>query len=433
MDKVYKIFISSCKRMLEKERQIISETILINNHIPVQMEYHFLGSNSEYSIEIDKRKIQESDCVIFILSYLYGELIGGKFDNRNECPIKDNQHENCESCKSRTGCRLSFTHFEYEYAKKLNKPIIVLVQEKYNDDNAFYVDNEKYIKNDGKDCKSIYFSGKEKNENFIADVLNHHSLIFKDIDSFITSSTRAVQNAIALIKEEENKGFALGLVPHSHYSELESRFSEIETAFNHIRTKGIEYVYDSQTTVLKALAEDTIENVYYGKDGKAKDIKVLAIRGASFAGVMGHDWTRFILDNEFKPEENINVEFILSNYKNEELIEERYTAFTKEKNSNQEALEKYKKEYMDEMKTVQQRIFEYQKTHPCRLFLHNESKLLFRMVFMGDYLYLSSFLKYKKAAESPVMKIASSSSLYELCKEYYEWVKKGSIEKNFIL
>ena len=93
MEKTYKIFISSCKRLLEKERQILSEVILMNNHIPVQMEYNFRGENKEYSIEIDMEKIRESDCIIFILSYLYGEIIGKKIGDKRECPLKERMHK----------------------------------------------------------------------------------------------------------------------------------------------------------------------------------------------------------------------------------------------------------------------------------------------------------------------------------------------------
>lgn len=89
----------------------------MNNHFPVQMEYSFQSDNREYSIEVDKKKLEEADCVIFILSYLYGEIIEEKIGNKEECPLKEKQHKNCDSCFGPRGCKLSFTQFEYEYAK----------------------------------------------------------------------------------------------------------------------------------------------------------------------------------------------------------------------------------------------------------------------------------------------------------------------------
>ena len=58
MEKNYKIFIASCKKMLEKEREILSNTIKNNGHIPITMERDFLGSNSERSLNIDKKEIE---------------------------------------------------------------------------------------------------------------------------------------------------------------------------------------------------------------------------------------------------------------------------------------------------------------------------------------------------------------------------------------
>ena len=92
-----------------------------------------------------------------------------------------------------------------------------------------------------------------------------------------------------------------------------------------IQRNGIEKVYQSQALALEDLAQE--HDIYLGMNGEKQDIRILAIRGASFTGGMGHEWTRFVLDEEFKEGMEINVEFVLSDYRNEKLIEERYTAF----------------------------------------------------------------------------------------------------------
>ena len=86
-------------------------------------------------------------------------------------------------------------------------------------------------------------------------------------------------------------------------------------------------------------------------------------------------------------------------------------------------MEEFREVYQKDMETVQSRIEIYKKKHPCRLFLHHEAKLPFRMIFIGKYLYLSTFISTVPAALAPVMKIPYSSSLYKVCQEYYNWIK----------
>lgn len=425
MDKVYRIFISSCKRLLEKERQILSEFILMNNHFPVQMEYSFQSDNREYSIEVDKKKLEEADCVIFILSYLYGEIIEEKIGNKEECPLREKQHKNCDSCFSPKGCKLSFTQFEYEYAKLLNKPIIVIFNKNYNSDEAFSKANQIYIEQyKGKDCKKAYYGLQEKNDVFISDVILKHSYPYSSHEDFINACTLAVESAKKMLKERENsEDNYQGLIPYAYYAELNSKAKIIDKLLQEVKENGVDKIYSSQSVALEELAKE--KDIYLGLNGKIQTIKILAIRGSSFTGAMGHDWTRFVLDEEFKLGRTIDIEFVLSNYKNEKLIEERYTAFSSSK-APKETLEMYKRGYIQDMKRAHMKINEYRKNHKCQLFLHNEARLPFRMVFIGKYLYLSTFLNNVKAADAPVMKILATSTLYKVCEEYYEWIKDNA-------
>lgn len=397
----------------------------MNNHLPVQMEYSFQSDNKEYSIEIDKKKLREADCVIFILSYLYGEIIDDKIGNKNECPLRENQHKNCDSCFGPKGCKLSFTQFEYEYAKLLNKPIIVMYNKNYNSDEAFSTANQIYIEQcKGKDCKKAYYGLQEKNDIFISDVILKHSYPYSDHKDFINSCALAVESAKKLLKERENTGNNYqGLIPYSYFAELNEKAKIIEKLLQEVKENGVEKIYSSQSVALEELAKE--KGIYLGLDGKIQTIKILAIRGSSFTGAMGHDWTRFVLDEEFKSGMTINIEFVLSNYKNEKLIEERYTAFSSSK-APKETLEMYKRGYIQDMKRAHMKINEYRKAHECQLFLHNEARLPFRMVFIGKYLYLSTFLNKVKAADAPVMKIPATSTLYKVCEEYYEWIRDNA-------
>lgn len=425
MEKTYKIFISSCKRLLEKERQILSEVILMNNHLPVQMEYNFQGVNREYSIEVDKRKIRESDCIIFILSYLYGEIIGEKIGDKNGCPLKEKKHKNCDSCFDPKECKLSFTQFEYEYAKLLGKPIVVIYNRNYDSDKAFSDANEVYVNQyKGVDCQSTYYESKKKNILFVLDVIKKHAFPYNNHEDFVFACASAVKSVEDLLKMRENNGNnTQGLISYTYYFELQKELSKIAVSLEEIQRNGIEKIYQSQTLALEELAQE--KDIYLGVDGTPQDIMILAIRGASFTGGMGHEWTRFVLDEEFKEGQKINVEFVLSDYRNEKLIEERYIAFPPT-NASEKTLELYKEEYLQDMKRAQEKINQYRKRHLCKLYLHNEARLPFRMVFIGKYLYLSTFLRHVKATDAPVIKIPSTSTLYKVCREYYEGIRDNA-------
>lgn len=429
MDKIYRIFISSCKRLLEKERQMLSEFILMNNHLPVQMEYSFQSDNRKYSIEVDKKRLEEADCVICILSYLYGEIIEEKIGNKEECPLREKKNKNCDLCLGPKGCKLSFTQFEYEYAKLLDKPIIVIFNKNYNLEEAFTKANQIYREQyKGEDCKKAYYGLQEKNDVFISDVILKHSYPYSSHEDFIKACALAVESAIKLLGERENSGnINQGLIPYTYYAEIDRKVKTINKLLQEVKENGVEKTYSSQSVALEELAEE--KNIYLGLDGNIQTIRILAIRGSSFTGAMGHDWTRFVLDEEFKLGMAIDIEFVLSNYKNEKLIEERYTAFSSS-NAPKETLEMYKRGYIEDMKSAHAKINEYRKSHECQLFLHNEARLPFRMVFIGRYLYLSTFLNKVKAVDAPVMKIPATSTLYKVCEEYYEWIKDNAEKQN---
>ncbi len=425
MDKVYRIYISSCKRLLEREREILSRFILSSNHLPIQMEYSFQSDNSKYSIEEDKKKLEEADCVILILSYLYGEIIKKKIGNQKECPLGKRQNKNCGSCLTTEGCQLSFTQFEYEYAKLLNKPIVVIYNKNYKNDDAFFEANRIYKEQyNGEDCKKAYYIGQEKNDIFVTDIIMKHSYPYSNHEDFIIACTLAVECAKNLLKEKDNnENNQLGLIPYAYLGELKKKVKLMEESLQEVQDNGIEKIYLSQSLALEGLAKE--KSIYLGINGEIQPIRILAIRGSSFTGAMGHDWTRFVLDEEFKSGMTINIEFVLSDYRNEKLIEERFAAFSS-LNSSKEAFEIYKKGYVQDMETAQMKINEYRKSHPCQLFLHKEAKLPFRMVFIGKYLFLSTFLNNVKAADAPVMKIPCTSTLYKICMEYYEWIRDNA-------
>lgn len=99
MNKKYQIFISSTYMDLKNERQQAVQTILREGHIPIGME--FFGQDDRKQWEVIKEWIADSDIVLIMIKNRYGTI--------------------CHD----TG--ISYTQMEYEYAQKINKPIIKVV------------------------------------------------------------------------------------------------------------------------------------------------------------------------------------------------------------------------------------------------------------------------------------------------------------------
>ena len=101
MKKRYQVFVSSTYTDLIEQRQAAVEAILTEGHIPAGMELFAASNQSQW--EIIKKWIDDSDIYMLILGGRYG------------------------SVDPSTG--KSYTHLEYEYAKKLGKPSFCIVMD----------------------------------------------------------------------------------------------------------------------------------------------------------------------------------------------------------------------------------------------------------------------------------------------------------------
>lgn len=98
-DKKLQIFVSSTYTDLIEERQAAVEAILSSGHIPAGMELFSAGDESQMTVI--ERWIDESDIYLLILGGRYGSI-----------DVKTGK---------------SYTHLEYEYALKQNKPLFAVV------------------------------------------------------------------------------------------------------------------------------------------------------------------------------------------------------------------------------------------------------------------------------------------------------------------
>lgn len=104
MRKKLQIFVSSTFEDLKKERQMVMEAILEVGHLPAGMEYFV--SDDAHQFDIIKKWIQESDAYLLI--------VGGRYGSINPADPQ----------------KRSYTHLELEYARKLKKPIRILLLSK---------------------------------------------------------------------------------------------------------------------------------------------------------------------------------------------------------------------------------------------------------------------------------------------------------------
>jgi len=207
MEKNYKIFIASCKKMLEKERTTIAESILKHNHLyPINMENGFLGDNSTKSLEIDMEMIEDSDAFICIFSFLYGEIIRDKIVKN--CPIKKCKGPNCLCTNKKPICTISFTEFEYRYAKSLGMTPIVIWNEEYNSFNAFEDTILKFSQDEKGSLRSAYYdhTHKTKNHNIIDTIIRNHAYPYKTTEehSFDNACTDAISSTIKQIGKKHH-------------------------------------------------------------------------------------------------------------------------------------------------------------------------------------------------------------------------------------
>jgi hypothetical protein len=98
----YQIFISSTFKDLSDVRKIVTKAILQTNNFPIALDT-FSASDEQDRVVIDN-SISGCDFVILILGHRYGEVI-----------------------KNATNDNLSFTAYEFELAKKYNKPILSFI------------------------------------------------------------------------------------------------------------------------------------------------------------------------------------------------------------------------------------------------------------------------------------------------------------------
>lgn len=193
MMKVYRVFISSVFRCLEKERKMIADLIVKNNMLPIGME-NFVGATNQVSLDIVKEQLDKCDVIIGVASFLYGSIV---HQNKEKCALN-----NCNKCND-NACGISYTEFEWRYALQRNIPYYCFVNRNYNNREVFH----QYIYGvyDGRDRERIESDFNEyltKNSEFINAINQTYRFEFDSSDD--NDLKNSVVNIISQIRQRSD-------------------------------------------------------------------------------------------------------------------------------------------------------------------------------------------------------------------------------------
>ncbi len=174
MNKVYRVFLSSVKRGFEKDRKMLTDLIVDNGMLPVEMEM-FNDSTDKKALDVVKEKIKQCDVVLGVASFLYGSIVD---QEKSNCELKK-----CNKCKKGKGkckirgkgkykCVISYTEYEWRYALQNNIPYYYIVNQEYAkiDKLTDYLKAKKYDETCFKEIQEEFERQKESNKAFINDI-----------------------------------------------------------------------------------------------------------------------------------------------------------------------------------------------------------------------------------------------------------------------
>ncbi|MDE6284451.1 MAG: DUF4062 domain-containing protein [Bacilli bacterium] len=432
IDKVVRIFISSTQCLLIEDRQTIINTVLQHGAFPIAQEYDFQASNAVMPISKCEEKVEMADAIILVINAWYGSIVqeNGERKKCAGCKIKDS----CPYAPSIDGkdnsngeCQISYTHYEYLYANYIGKGenIYVLMRDGIIGSNN-KVDNKMFVNEltrCQKECKRLKKKCSSCQQdladipssfyNWIETITAHMRSTYIDEKTLITEIGRFTD----LIKRDlGDSNQKEGLYPYSEFLKINT----LANLYELLREKAIENLFNWQFRAIEDAEISRGKGTLYLKDaGDDRPlIRVLCFRGNSFVNGSDALWEKYIFSRETK---HSTIEFLLADLDNEEILKRRWQSFPR-----YDTYDSFRKSYKGAMTKIQELLSLQNKEFDCQLYLHNESNLPFRMLFIGNSLYLSFFLNNTPAADSPVYKTTKGSSLYMICEEYYNRVKEQS-------
>lgn len=423
--KVFRVFVSSTQCMLIHERSLIIDSILNSGHIPIAQEFDFQDANDTRTLQKCIDKVTNADAIILVLSSWYGSIIDSDVIRCDNCQVNGVCPKYNEDKRE---CKISYTHFEYLLGSLLNKNIYVLKKDGLDQDDTFLAcrsDCKLECSKLGKRCVENCSNNIRirKNPEVFFEWTN--SLCGGMVSTFTDDSTliRETSKFLDLIsnnKELLSDQSSAGMVP------FESVISDLQriNRLKQIEDNVIESFFPNQEIAISEATELQEKGDLYGDTLEITDepiIRILCFRGNSFLNGADTQWEPLIFSAETAKH---RIECVLADLNDEAILQRRFHAFK----GRYKTFEKFKSAYTKKMGEIEKRLLNTDDDYLCSLFLHKDAELPFRMLFIGDHLYLSFFLNGIKASDSPVYKINKSSCFYTACNEYYERIKNNSEE-----
>ena len=254
LKKVLRVFVSSVGKMMNVERETLRDKIWRSGHVPIAMEA-FAGNHSQKSVEVVLSYLEQADVVIFVLGYTYGSIIG-KALKCKECPVR----KCCNHKKSGKNaiCSVSYTHFEYMYAKQKGILHYCIIQQKIDNVDAFKSRMNNYLTEahnnelDSKECKdeeheieSEYYKGRTALQDFIGEVEERWTSFYDaKIPTQIAADIASIYHQIAnrFVQDASN---SVGLVAWNEVSDLlRNRNAEIDALNKKIKSNTDIFIGD---------------------------------------------------------------------------------------------------------------------------------------------------------------------------------------------
>ncbi|MFR0819973.1 MAG: DUF4062 domain-containing protein [Lactococcus lactis] len=199
MEKKYQVFVSSTYTDLIDERQKVVEAILNAGHIPAGMELFKAGPKQEIII---REWIEASDIYVLILGPRYGSM---------------NEQES-----------ISYTQWEYNLAKELDKPMFSLVLT--DDYIQKMVDDKRIPVKDLETSNPLYKKFKGEVMDSLVEQINHPA----EIRSAISDSIQDI--------ERRYPGKLEGWIKGSNLNELEKLVKENKKLSSELVTRQRELI-----------------------------------------------------------------------------------------------------------------------------------------------------------------------------------------------
>lgn len=418
---VYRIYLTSSQCFTAIYKQIVVHQLLQATPPLFPIIDSFGGDALNLSTVDLQQKIKSADAMIAIVSPYYGKEIRQVCD---ACPVNS-------ICKDKAAnCSLSYLHYQLLLAKIYNLRVYIIAHHTFNDTTqaiSTFADNQRECQQECKNLYALQITNRNCSNDCSANIENVLTKAKQTGDLFelireqhypisyfsdISSLKAAISNVMSVI-EGNLKDTSSGIISY------ESIINHLQKAqlYEEVSLKGISNIFNNQDEALKRIETLYQENKLYGDN---KQVRVLCFRGLSF--ITDHEWSKFIFSKYTKKASQIEIEFLLADLDNKDVILRRWEAFSKD----EEDYESFRKKYSTAMKRVKEILLNDEDEYECKLYIHNVAELPFRMVFLGEYLYLSFFLNAVKATDSPVYEVRQGSALYSACLEYYNRIKKNS-------